>query len=344
MGKSQIACRNLWKIFGPTPERVAAEITAQRTRAEILQMTGHVLAVRDVTFEVAQGEIFVVMGLSGSGKSTLLRCLSRLVEPTHGTVLVNGEEVTGMDERQLRQLRRHKMSMVFQRFGLFSHRRVLDNIAYGLEVQGMAKAQRLARAREILELVELTGWENHYPHELSGGMQQRVGLARALAVDPEILLCDEPFSALDPLIRRDMQNELLRLQKSVRKTIVFITHDFLEAIRIGDRIAVMKDGELVQVGTPEQLVAHPINDYVREFTRDVPRVKVLTARSVMRPVHAKDLLIGHAIAIDTTLEALIPLTVDNEAGLAIVDEQDDLVGFVDRRAVMLALAERGAGS
>jgi glycine betaine/proline transport system ATP-binding protein len=344
VGKTQIACRNLWKIFGPAPERVAAEITVQRTRAEILQTTGHVLAVRDVTFEVAQGEIFVVMGLSGSGKSTLLRCLSRLVEPTRGTVLVNGEAVTGMDERQLRQLRRHKMSMVFQRFGLFSHRRVLDNIAYGLEVQGMAKAQRLARAREILELVELTGWENHYPHELSGGMQQRVGLARALAVDPEILLCDEPFSALDPLIRRDMQNELLRLQKNVRKTIVFITHDFLEAIRIGDRIAVMKDGELVQVGTPEQLVAHPINDYVREFTRDVPRVKVLTARSVMRPVHAKDLLIGHAIAIDTTLEALIPLTVDNEAGLAIVDERDDLVGFVDRRAVMLALAERGTGS
>jgi glycine betaine/proline transport system ATP-binding protein len=236
------------------------------------------------------------------------------------------------------------MSMVFQRFGLFSHRRVLDNIAYGLEVQGMAKAPRLARAREILDLVELTGWENYYPHELSGGMQQRVGLARALAVDPEILLCDEPFSALDPLIRRDMQNELLRLQKSVRKTIVFITHDFLEAIRIGDRIAVMKDGELVQVGTPEQLVAHPVNDYVREFTRDVPRVKVLTARSVMRPVHAKDLLIGHAIAIDTTLEALIPLTVDNEAGLAVVDERAELVGFVDRRAVMLALAERSAGS
>jgi glycine betaine/proline transport system ATP-binding protein len=259
-------------------------------------------------------------------------------------VLVNGEAVTGMDERQLRQLRRHKMSMVFQRFGLFSHRRVLDNIAYGLEVQGMAKAPRLARAREILDLVELTGWENYYPHELSGGMQQRVGLARALAVDPEILLCDEPFSALDPLIRRDMQNELLRLQKSVRKTIVFITHDFLEAIRIGDRIAVMKDGELVQVGTPEQLVAHPVNDYVREFTRDVPRVKVLTARSVMRPVHAKDLLIGHAIAIDTTLEALIPLTVDNEAGLAVVDERAELVGFVDRRAVMLALAERSAGS
>ena len=338
VGKTQIACHNLWKVFGPTPERVAAEITAQHTRAEILQTTGHVLAVRDVTFEVAQGEIFVVMGLSGSGKSTLLRCLSRLVEPTRGVVLVNGEAVTGMDERQLRQLRRHKMSMVFQRFGLFSHRRVLHRPGHP------CCSARLARAREILDLVELTGWENYYPHELSGGMQQRVGLARALAVDPEILLCDEPFSALDPLIRRDMQNELLRLQKSVRKTIVFITHDFLEAIRIGDRIAVMKDGELVQVGTPEQLVAHPVNDYVREFTRDVPRVKVLTARSVMRPVHAKDLLIGHAIAIDTTLEALIPLTVDNEAGLAVVDERAELVGFVDRRAVMLALAERSAGS
>jgi glycine betaine/proline transport system ATP-binding protein len=235
------------------------------------------------------------------------------------------------------------MSMVFQRFGLFSHRRVLDNIAYGLEVQGVPKEKRLARAREILELVELHGWENHYPHELSGGMQQRVGLARALAVDPEILLCDEPFSALDPLIRRDMQNELIRLQQNLRKTMVFITHDFLEAIKIGDRIAVMRDGEIVQVGTPEQIVAHPVNDYVREFTKDVPRVKVLTARSVMQPVYRKEQLIGRAIAIDTTLEALIPLTVDSDEGVSIVDEQNNLVGIVDRKAVMLALADGGLG-
>ena len=203
----------------------------------------------------------------------------------------------------------------------------------------MPKEKRLARAREILELVELHGWENHYPHELSGGMQQRVGLARALAVDPEILLCDEPFSALDPLIRRDMQNELIRLQKNLHKTMVFITHDFLEAIKIGDRIAVMKDGEIVQVGTPEQIVAHPVNDYVREFTKDVPRVKVLTARSVMQPIYTKEQLIGRAIAIDTTLEALIPLTVDSDEGVSIVDEQNNLVGIVDRKAVMLALAK-----
>jgi glycine betaine/proline transport system ATP-binding protein len=333
----------VWKIFGPTPARIAQTITPQMTRSHVLETTGHVLAVRDVSFDVREGEIFVVMGLSGSGKSTLIRCLSRLVEPTLGSIIVNGEDVTQMNDEQLRLLRRNKMSMVFQRFGLFSHRRVLDNIAFGLEVQGMAKEKRLARAREILQLVELGGWENHYPHELSGGMQQRVGLARALAVDPEILLCDEPFSALDPLIRRDMQNELIRLQKNLRKTIVFITHDFLEAIKIGDRIAVMKDGEIVQVGTPEQIVAHPVNDYVREFTKDVPRVKVLTARSVMQPVYTKEQMIGRAIAIDTTLEALIPLTVDSDEGVSIIDEQNNLVGIVDRKAVMLALADGGMG-
>jgi glycine betaine/proline transport system ATP-binding protein len=333
----------VWKIFGPTPARIAQTITPQMTRSHVLETTGHVLAVRDVSFDVREGEIFVVMGLSGSGKSTLIRCLSRLVEPTLGSIIVNGADVTQMNDEQLRLLRRNKMSMVFQRFGLFSHRRVLDNIAFGLEVQGMAKEGRLARAREILQLVELDGWENHYPHELSGGMQQRVGLARALAVDPEILLCDEPFSALDPLIRRDMQNELIRLQKNLRKTIVFITHDFLEAIKIGDRIAVMKDGEIVQVGTPEQIVAHPVNDYVREFTKDVPRVKVLTARSVMQPVYTKEQMIGRAIAIDTTLEALIPLTVDSDEGVSIIDEQNNLVGIVDRKAVMLALADGGMG-
>ncbi|MCB0051523.1 MAG: glycine betaine/L-proline ABC transporter ATP-binding protein, partial [Caldilinea sp.] len=317
---------------------IADTVTPEMTRREVLERTGHVLAVRDVSFEVYDGEIFVVMGLSGSGKSTLIRCLSRLIEPTRGTIVVNGADVTGLSEGQLRELRRHTMSMVFQRFGLFSHRRVIDNVAYGLEVQGMPKEQRLARSQEILELVGLHGWEHHYPHELSGGMQQRVGLARALAVDPEILLCDEPFSALDPLIRRDMQNELIRLQTNLRKTLVFITHDFLEAIKLGDRIAIMKDGEIVQIGTPEQIVAHPVNDYVREFTKDVPRVKVLTARSVMKPVHDKAALIGKAIAIDTTLEALIPLTVDSDQDVPIVDEQQNLVGLVDRKAVMLALA------
>jgi glycine betaine/proline transport system ATP-binding protein len=343
MSNTKIECKGVWKVFGSTPARIAASITPQMTRSQVLENTGHVLAVRDVSFDVQEGEIFVVMGLSGSGKSTLIRCLSRLVDPTLGSITVDGDDVTQMNDEQLRLLRRNRMSMVFQRFGLFSHRRVLDNIAYGLEVQGMPKEKRLARATEILELVELHGWENHYPHELSGGMQQRVGLARALAVDPEILLCDEPFSALDPLIRRDMQNELIRLQKNLRKTIVFITHDFLEAIKIGDRIAVMKDGEIVQIGTPEQIVAHPVNDYVREFTKDVPRVKVLTARSVMQPVYSKEQLIGRAIAIDTTLEALIPLTVDSDEGVSIIDEQNNLVGIVDRKAVMLALADGGLG-
>lgn len=343
MTDAKILCRGVWKVFGPTPERIVKMVTPQMTRGQVLETTGHVLAVREVSLEVQEGEIFVVMGLSGSGKSTLIRCLSRLIDPTLGSILVNGEDVTRMNDEQLRLLRRNTMSMVFQRFGLFSHRRVIDNIAYGLEVQGMPKEKRLGRAREILELVELHGWENHYPHELSGGMQQRVGLARALAVDPEILLCDEPFSALDPLIRRDMQNELIRLQKNLHKTMVFITHDFLEAIKIGDRIAVMKDGEIVQVGTPEQIVAHPVNDYVREFTKDVPRVKVLTARSVMQPIYSKEQLIGRAIAIDTTLEALIPLTVDSDEGVSILDEQNNLVGVVDRKAVMLALADGGLG-
>jgi glycine betaine/proline transport system ATP-binding protein len=335
----KISCQQVWKVFGATPAHIANTVTPAMTRSEVLEQTGHVLAVRDVSFEVKEGEIFVVMGLSGSGKSTLIRCLSRLIDPTRGQIIVNGADVTRLDAAQLRELRRHTMSMVFQRFGLFSHRRVIDNVAYGLEVQGMAKEPRLAKAHEILELVGLHGWEHHYPHELSGGMQQRVGLARALAVDPEILLCDEPFSALDPLIRRDMQNELIRLQKNLHKTIVFITHDFLEAIKLGDRIAIMKDGEIVQIGTPEQIVAHPVNDYVREFTKDVPRVKVLTARSVMKPVHDKEALIGKAIAIDTTLEALIPLTVDSDQDVPIVDEQHNLVGLVDRKAVMLALAD-----
>ena len=339
MKSAKIACHNVWKVFGAAPAHIADTVTPEMTRSEVLEQTGHVLAVRDVSFDVREGEIFVVMGLSGSGKSTLIRCLSRLIEPTRGRILVNDADVTALGDGELRELRRHTMSMVFQRFGLFSHRRVIDNVSYGLEVQGMPKEQRLARSQEILELVGLHGWENHYPHELSGGMQQRVGLARALAVDPEILLCDEPFSALDPLIRRDMQNELIRLQKNLRKTLVFITHDFLEAIKLGDRIAIMKDGEIVQIGTPEQIAAHPVNDYVREFTKDVPRVKVLTARSVMKPVHDKSALIGKAIAIDTTLEALIPLTVDSDQDVPIVDEQQNLVGLVDRKAVMLALAD-----
>ncbi len=338
MSKVKISCHNIWKIFGPTPEHIAETIKPETAVSEILENTGHVVAVRDVTFDVYEGEIFCVMGLSGSGKSTLVRCLSRLIEPTRGEIIINGEDVVAMNEEQLRELRRRKMSMVFQRFGLFSHRRVIDNIAYGLEVQGVGRKERLQKAQEILELVGLQGWAQHYPHELSGGMQQRVGLARALAVDPEILLCDEPFSALDPLIRRDMQNELIHLQKNLQKTMVFITHDFLEALKLGDRIAIMKDGEIVQIGTPEQIVAHPVNDYVFEFTKDVPRVKVLTAGTVMRPIRQKEDLIGKAVAMDTTLEQLIPLTADFDGAIPVMDEEQNLVGIVNRKRVMMALA------
>ena len=277
----KITCKGVWKIFGNHPQRVMRELDPSFSRQEVQERTGHVVAVKDVSFEVQTGETFVVMGLSGSGKSTLVRCISRLVEPTAGQLVIDGDDVVAMNAGQLIELRRHKMSMVFQHFGLFPHRRVIDNVAYGLEVQGQPKAERLAKAGEVLELVGLAGWERNYPRELSGGMQQRVGLARALAVDPEIMLFDEPFSALDPLIRREMQDELLKLQSVVHKTMIFITHDFLEAIKMGDHIAIMKDGELVQVGTPEDVVANPVDDYVRDFTEDVPRHKVLTAGRVM---------------------------------------------------------------
>jgi glycine betaine/proline transport system ATP-binding protein len=278
----EISCQNVWKIFGPHPERVKDNLSPDKSRAEVLAETGHVVAVKDVTFAVRKGETFVVMGLSGSGKSTLVRCVSRLIEPTEGQVIIEGEDVTAMDEKQLRELRRRKLAMVFQHFGLFPHRQIIDNAAYGLEIQNVDKDTRHKRARDVLKLVSLDGWEHHYPGELSGGMQQRVGIARALAVDPQILLFDEPFSALDPLIRREMQDELINLQKMMHKTIIFITHDFLEAVKLGDHIAIMKDGEVVQMGTPAEVIMHPVNHYVREFTRDVPRTNVLAAESIMK--------------------------------------------------------------
>ena len=309
------------------------------SRREVRQQTGHMIGVRDVSFDVAEGEVFVVMGLSGSGKSTLVRCLSRLIEPTAGQVMINDAEVMAMSGDELRQLRRHTVSMVFQRFGLFPHRRVVDNVAYGLEVQGVSVTERRDKARQILDLVGLTGWGRCFPHELSGGMQQRVGLARALAVEPEIMLCDEPFSALDPLIRRDMQDELLNLQKTLHKTIVFITHDFLEAIKLGDRIAIMKDGEIVQIGTAQQIVAHPVNDYVREFTQDVPRAKVLTAASVMQPIINIHQSTAQAVPHSATLEALIPQVIAADKALPVVDDDGEVIGVLDRRTVLLAMTE-----
>ncbi len=337
---SKVQLNNIWKIFGSSPDHILSTLDKSASRADVLSDTGHVIAVREVNLEIAEGEIFVVMGLSGSGKSTLIRCLSRLIEPTAGQVMINGVDVTTMDEEQLRTLRRQTVSMVFQRFGLFPHRTVVDNVCYGLEVQGVSSEERTAVSNEILKMVGLEDWANHYPHELSGGMQQRVGLARALAVDPEILLCDEPFSALDPLIRRDMQNELLHLQKSLKKTIIFITHDFLEALKIGDRIAIMKDGAIVQVGTPQEIVGNPADEYVREFIEDVPRSRVLTAKSIMEP--AKGAPTGMIqVQWNTTLEELIPVVAPTSERIEVVDEQGDLMGYVDRASVMMALARKG---
>jgi glycine betaine/proline transport system ATP-binding protein len=283
-GESALAVRNLWKIFGPRADKVVGSPDADLSRADLKTKTGCVVGVKDVSFDVAPGEVFVVMGLSGSGKSTLVRLLTRLIEPTHGSIVLNGQDITSATERQLRDLRRRHVSMVFQHFGLLPHRKVVDNVAYGLEVRGEGKAKRRERAMRMVDLVGLGGYENSYPDQLSGGMQQRVGLARALANEPDMLLFDEPFSALDPLIRRDMQNEVIRLHHELRKTMVFITHDLAEALKLGDRILIMRDGEIVQIGRPDEVVAEPADEYVKEFVSDVPKSHVLTLRWVMRPV------------------------------------------------------------
>jgi glycine betaine/proline transport system ATP-binding protein len=360
--KVVVSCRNVWKVFGAHSKSVKGLLAAGKIPAEasdpagdgvpskdeLLATTGSVVAVRGVSFDVYEGESFVVMGLSGSGKSTLLRCLPRLIEPTFGQIWVDGVEMAHANRQQLREMRRHKMSMVFQNFGLFPHRRVIDNVAYGLEIQGMGRTQRYARAREVLSLVNLSGWENHYPGQLSGGMQQRVGLARALAVDPAILLFDEPFSALDPVIRREMQDELLRLELHMAKTLIFITHDFTEAIKLGSRIAIMKDGAFVQVGTPEEIVLHPADAYVAEFTKDVPKSKVLTARTIMRPLNGEEIgnLPGSVLGLvsaklSAKLDEMIPILAATDQVLPVVDEQDRLVGCVDRQAIMWALSSNG---
>lgn len=318
----RLVCRNLWKVFGDQERYLADSLDPSLSREQVLLQTGSVLAVRDVSFDVRIGETFVIMGLSGSGKSTLVRCLSRLIEPTRGQIWIDGVDILGMNKHQLRDIRRHKMGMVFQHFGNFPHKRVMENVVYGLQIQGVDKATRMKRAAEVIELVGLSGWEERYPHELSGGMQQRVGLARALAVDPEILLFDEPFSALDPLIRREMQDQLIKLQELVQKTMVFITHDFLEALKLGDRVAIMKDGEFVQIGTPEEVVLAPVDDYVRDFTRDVPRSKVLTARSIMA-------LPEVTISVDQGLREAMTRMRDRECECAIVvDSEDRFRGMV----------------
>jgi glycine betaine/proline transport system ATP-binding protein len=332
-----VSCRGVWKVYGPDAAKIIGSSDADLPRAELLEKTGCVAAVRDVSFDVAPGEVFVVMGLSGSGKSTLVRMINRLHDPTAGQIMIDGEDVVALSAERLREVRRNKISMVFQHFGLFPHRRIVDNVAYGLEIRGVEKEERTNKAGEVLDTVGLGGWGDRYPDELSGGMQQRVGLARALATEPEIMLFDEPFSALDPLIRRDMQDEVVRLQRDVQKTMIFITHDLLEALKLGDRIAIMKDGQFVQVGTPEEVVARPANDYVADFTRDVPRAHVLTARSIMKPLDGSS-GDGPAVAPTTVVQDLIPLVADGDRVIRVVDG-DTVLGVVDRAAVIGALIE-----
>ena len=277
-----IQVRGLWKVFGDSPERALEPEHASKSRDDIQEELDLVIGLRDLSFSVLRGQTFVVMGLSGSGKSTLARCLIRLIEATQGQIQFEGEDILSYSQEDLRQFRRDKIAMVFQHYALLPHRRVLDNVAYGLEVQGLDRDGRYKLAAEAIETVGLKGWEYYYPSEMSGGMQQRIGLARALAVDPEVLIMDEPFSGLDPLIRREMQDELVMLQGELQKTIIFITHDLDEALKLGDRIAIMRDGVIVQEGTPEEIVTRPANDYVSAFVQDVSRAKVIRAGSIMQ--------------------------------------------------------------
>ncbi len=342
----KIICSNIWKIFGNDEKKILDNLDQNLTRDEVQEKTGHVVAVKDVSFSIQKGETFVVMGLSGSGKSTLVRCLTRLIEPTSGSVIIDDTDVTKISRNSLLDLRRNKMSMVFQHFGLFPHRTVLENISYGLEIRGEKKQDRLDKSMESLNLVGLKGWHNNYPRELSGGMQQRVGLARAMAVEPEILIFDEPFSALDPLIRREMQDELLDIQKKLQRTMVFITHDFLEAIKMGDHIAIMKDGEISQVGTPEEIVASPVDQYVKDFCEDVPKYKVLSAGKVMRKEcsdESKNLFLDKTKCIDENakIESLIDQICEDDTAYPIISSNSgELVGEIDRTIVMKSMKSK----
>ncbi|MEN8197573.1 MAG: betaine/proline/choline family ABC transporter ATP-binding protein, partial [Pseudomonadota bacterium] len=316
-GEIKLSCRNVWKVYGDSPGRFFAggegAVPDPAAHADAIRETGHIVAASDVSFDVKVGEIFVIMGLSGSGKSTVVRCLSRLVEPTAGHILLDGQDLLAVSERELIDIRRHKMGMVFQSFGLLPHLNVIDNVAFPLKLQGEGEAERRERAQRVVDLVGLTGREAAFPRELSGGQQQRVGIARSLAVEPELWFLDEPFSALDPLIRRQMQDEFLKLQQMLHKSIVFITHDFLEALRIADRMAIMHDGAVVQIGSPTELVLNPADDYVSEFTSEVPRARVLAATDVLDPAAAPG---GDrpTVAADAKLEEILPLLAGHEAG------------------------------
>lgn len=387
----KLEVKHLTKIFGKKQKQALEMVKESKSKTEILEKTGATVGVYDVNFEVQAGEIFVIMGLSGSGKSTLIRLLNRLIDPTSGDIYIDGQDVAKMNEEELREVRRHKLNMVFQNFGLFPHRTILENTEFGLEVRGVPKEERTHLAEQALNNSGLLPFKDQYPDQLSGGMQQRVGLARALANNPDILLMDEAFSALDPLIRREMQDELLDLQSDQERTIIFITHDLNEALRIGDRIAIMADGQIMQIGTGEEILTNPANDFVREFVEDVDRSKVLTAQNIMttplttnieidgptvalnrmkkeevsmllavdRKRHLKGSLTAEAardarsqhqpltnaidknvrkVTQDTLITDIFPLIYDSPAPMAVVDEQDKLVGVIIKGHVIEALA------
>ena len=334
--ESILTCTNVWKIFGKGAERFFSDNTPIDNNS--LTSAGLIGAVRDANIAVAEGEIFVIMGLSGSGKSTLLRCLSRLIEPTSGVIMFEGENLLEQSEKKMIQIRRHKMGMVFQHFALMPHLTVLGNVAFPLEVQGVDRSQREKRAREVIELVGLEGREFYYPRELSGGQQQRVGIARSLSVEPKIWFLDEPFSALDPLIRREMQDEFLRIQSMLSKTIVFITHDFNEAVRLADQIAIMKDGSIIQIGTPEELVLQPADRYVEEFTNDLARAKVFSAKSVMVAKNP-DIPSGGQILQTAKIEDLAEEVINSEHPFDVIDSSGKVVGQITREAVLSVLVK-----
>ncbi|MDY3705591.1 glycine betaine/L-proline ABC transporter ATP-binding protein [Vagococcus lutrae] len=332
----KVQVKHLTKVFGKKHQAALSMVQEQRPKNEILEKTGATVGVYDANFEVNEGEIFVIMGLSGSGKSTLIRLINRLIEPTSGDIYIDGQDIAKMDKEELRDVRRHKMSMVFQNFGLYPHRTILENTQLGLELRGISKEERVTKAEKALENSGLLSFKDQYPDQLSGGMQQRVGLARALANDPEILLMDEAFSALDPLIRREMQDELLDLQANVQKTIIFITHDLNEALRLGDRIALMKDGQIMQIGTGEEILTNPANDYVREFVEDVDRARVLTAQNIMVPA------ITTNVDIDGPNVALSKMRSEEVSMLMAVDRQRRLVGTLTADEAVTARKEQRA--
>ncbi len=340
MSEPRISCRSVWKLFGPDPAAFLKSHGGNPAPEETKQ-AGYISAVRDATLDVHPGEILVIMGLSGSGKSTLVRCLSRLIEPTGGQIFFDGVDLLQASPKEMIELRRHKMGMVFQHFALLPHRTVLQNVAFPLEVQGIDKAKRQARAMEVIELVGLKGRERYYPRELSGGQQQRVGIARSLAVDPERWFLDEPFSALDPLIRREMQDEFLRLQTMLHKTIVFITHDFDEAIRLADRIAIMFEGVIDQLGTAEELVTNPATDYVAEFTKEVPREKLLRVASLVEPA-PEGPLADETLAAEAKVAEVAKRILAAERPIGVVDQAGERLGVIRRERVIDVLFEGGA--